>query len=114
MGFSASVRKLGDVTVIDMRGRLTLIEGEAVRELMSDLLVEGNRKLLLNLRGLSYLDSSGIGELVKLYCTVRRRGGDLKVVDLNEKALDIIRLTNLHSVLAEYPDETAAANSFDI
>ena len=65
MGFSASTRQLGNVTVVDVRGRFTLIEGQAVHELLMDLFEDGRKCVLLNFRDVSYLDSSGIGQLIR-------------------------------------------------
>ena len=112
MGFSASTRQLGDVTVIDVRGRFTLIEGEAVHELLADLFREGRRRLLLNFRDVSYLDSSGVGQLVRALYTARRNGAELKAVDLSPRSREVLRLTNLHTVFADFPDEQTALQSF--
>lgn len=112
MGFSASTRQLGDVTVVDVRGRFTLIEGEAVHGLLMDLFQEGRRRVLLNLHGVSYLDSSGIGQLVRGLYTARKNGAELRAVDLSSRAREILRITNLHTVFTDFPDEQAAIGSF--
>ena len=112
MGFSASTRQLGDVTIIDVRGRFTLIEGEAIHELLADLFREGRRQLLLNFREVSYLDSSGVGQLVRALYTARRNGAELKAVDLSPRSREVLRLTNLHTVFADFPDEQTALRSF--
>ncbi|MGB0034845.1 MAG: STAS domain-containing protein [Candidatus Acidiferrales bacterium] len=114
MGFSASTRQLGEVTIIDVRGRFTLIEGEAIHEMLVDLFREGRRRLLLNFRDVSYLDSSGVGQLVRSLYTARKNSAELKAVELNPRAREVLRLTNLHTVFADFPDEQAALKSFSL
>ena len=112
MAFSASTRQLGEITVVDVRGRFTLIEGEAVHDLMKDLFEEGRRRVLLNFHDVSYLDSSGIGQLVRGLYTARKNGAELRAVDLSPRAREILRMTNLHTVFTDFPDEQAAISSF--
>ena len=112
MGFSASTRQINDVTIVDVRGRFTLIEGEAVHELLVDLFDEGRKRVLLNFRDVTYLDSSGIGQLVRALYTSRRRNVELRAVELSERAGEILRITNLHTVFADYPTERAALEGF--
>jgi anti-sigma B factor antagonist len=112
VGFSASTRQLGDVTLIDVRGRFTLIEGEAVHDLLVDLLRDGHRKLLLNFRDVSYMDSSGLGQLVRALYTARKNQAQLKAVELNPRVQETLRLTNLHQVISDYADEQTALHSF--
>jgi anti-sigma B factor antagonist len=103
---------LGEITVVDVRGRFTLIEGEAVHDLMKDLFEEGRRRVLLNFHDVSYLDSSGIGQLVRGLYTARKNGAELRAVDLSPRAREILRMTNLHTVFTDFPDEQAAISSF--
>lgn len=112
MSFSASTRQLGEVTVVDVRGRFTLLEGEAVHELLMDLFREGRRQVLLNFREVSYLDSSGIGQLVRGLYSARKHGAQLCAVDLSTRAREVLRMTNLHTVFADFPDEQSAITSF--
>jgi len=112
LGFSASTRQLGEVTVVDVRGRFTLIEGEAVHELLTDLFQEGRRRVLLNFHDVSYLDSSGVGQLVRGLYTARKNGAELRAVDLSPRAREVLRLTNLHTVFTDFPDEQSALRSF--
>jgi anti-sigma B factor antagonist len=112
LGFSASTRQLGEITVVDVRGRFTLIEGEAVHDLLKDLFEEGRRRVLLNFHDVSYLDSSGVGQLVRGLYTARRNGAELRAVDLSPRAREILRMTNLHTVFTDFPDEQAAVSSF--
>jgi anti-sigma B factor antagonist len=112
LGFSASTRQYRDITVVDVRGRFTLIEGEAIHELLLDLFRDGKKKVLLNFRGVSYLDSSGLGQLVRGLYTATKSGAELKAVELSPRAAEVLRLTNLLSVFADFPDEQAAIQSF--
>lgn len=112
MGFSASTRRLGEVTVIDVRGRFTLIEGEAIHDLLVDLFQDGRRRILLNFRDVSYLDSSGLGQLVRGLYSAQKHQAELKAVDLNPRAQEVMRLAKLHQILPDYPDEQTALGSF--
>lgn len=112
MSFSASTRQVGNITIVDVSGRFTMIEGEAVHELLGDLFRDGRKRVLLNLRNVTYLDSSGIGQLVRSVFTARKNDADLRAVDLSTRAQEILRLTNLHSVFTDFPDEQAALRSF--
>jgi anti-sigma B factor antagonist len=112
LGFSVGTRQFGDVTVIDVQGRFTSNEGEAVHDLIVDLLRDGRKKVLLNLRAVSYLDSSGIGQLVRGFCTANNRGAELKAIHLSPRAQEVVQLTNLHTILTDFPDEQEALRSF--
>lgn len=111
-GFSARTRQFDDVTVVDVRGRVTLMEGEAIHELLLEILGEGRRKILLNLRDVSYLDSSGLGSLVRCLLTSRKHAAELKAVDLTPRTRDIFKLANLDMVLADFRSEQDALDSF--
>ncbi len=97
---------------MDVSGRLTSFESGVLRDSISRLLKEGRRKFILNLRGLEYLDSSGIGELARVYVSVVKLGGEMKVVGLSSKVEEIFRITQLYQVLPEFPDEQSALQSF--
>ncbi len=112
MGFSASTRQFGDVTVVDVRGRFTLIEGEAVHEMLLDLMQDGRRKLLLNFRDVTYLDSSGVGQLVRALYTAQKLSAQLRAVELSPRVAEVLRLVNLHAILTDFPDEQTALRSF--
>ncbi|HVF28105.1 MAG TPA: STAS domain-containing protein [Pyrinomonadaceae bacterium] len=106
-------RHAGDVTVIDMEGKITIGEGSvAVRGAIRRLLEEGKKKILLNLAGVSYVDSSGIGELVSSFTTINREGGQLKLLNLTQKIQDLLAITKLLTVFDVYEDEATALNSF--
>jgi anti-sigma B factor antagonist len=112
VGFSASTRQFGDVTVVDVRGRFTLIEGEAVHEMLVDLIQDGGKKLLLNFRDVSYLDSSGVGQLVRALYTAQKFSAQIKAVELSPRVAEVLRLVNLHAIFADFPDEQTALRSF--
>jgi len=108
-----TTRQADDVTIVDMTGRITLGEGsKALREMMREMADKGFKKIVLNLRHVGYIDSSGLGELVKAYTTVRGHGGHLKLVQVNERVKDLLEITKLHLVLEIEPDEATALQSF--
>ena len=110
--FSITIRHSGPASLIDVVGSLTLFESSALRQAIAGLIAEKRKDIILNLSGLEYLDSSGIGELVRNYLTVIKRGGSLKVVGLSERVEDILKITQLYKVFPEFPDEQAALDSF--
>jgi anti-sigma B factor antagonist len=112
LGFSASTRQLGDVTIVDVRGRFTLIEGEAVHELLQDLYGDGKMKIVLNLRDVTYLDSSGVGMLMRALYSARKNNAELRAVDLSARVNEVLRLAQLHKVFADFPDEASALRDF--
>ena len=106
-------RQAGDVTVLDMEGKITIGEGSvALRSAIRRLIEEGKKKILLNLAGVSYVDSSGIGELVSSFTTINREGGQLKLLNLTQKIQDLLAITKLLTVFDVYDDEATALNSF--
>jgi anti-sigma B factor antagonist len=109
----ASNRQINGVTVVDMSGRITLGEGSVVlRDSIRDLVAKGQKKILLNLGNVTYIDSSGIGELVSAFTTVRNQGGELKLLNLTKKVHDLLQITKLYTVFDIKDDETAAVGSF--
>jgi anti-sigma B factor antagonist len=108
-----TTRQVGDVTVIDASGRITLGAGSAsLRDLIKQLLDQGKKKLLLNMEDVSYIDSSGIGELVSGYTTVASNGGELKLLNLNKRIEDLLQITKLYTVLPTFEDEAEAIRSY--
>ena len=106
-------RQAGDVTVLDMDGKITIGEGSvALRSAVRRLIEEGKKKILLNLGGVGYVDSSGIGELVSSYTTTSSKGGQLKLLNLTQKMEDLLGITKLLTVFDTYDDEATALNSF--
>ena len=112
MNFSASVRHLDADSLVDLAGRLTSFECKAFRQLIQDLLCSGQSNIVLNLTALEYLDSSGIGELVRNYMGVVKKGGAMKVVGLAPRVEEILKVTQLYQVFPEFPDEASALKSF--
>src|SRR5438105_14813861 len=109
----ASTRQVDGVTIVDLSGRITLGEGSVVlRDTVRDLLGKGQKKILLNLGDVSYIDSSGIGELVSAYTTVRNQSGDLRLLNLTKKVHDLLQITKLYTVFDVKDDEMSAVNSF--
>ncbi len=113
MSIKASTRQVDGVTVVDLSGRITLGEGSSVlRDAVRDLLNRGQKKILLNLGDVTYIDSSGIGELVSGFTTVTNQGGQLKLLNLTKKVHDLLQITKLYTVFEVHTDETAAVRSF--
>ena len=112
MNFTVQIRQADAVSLVDITGRLTSFEGPAFREAIQQLLHAGNNNIVLNLTGLDYLDSSGIGELVRNYLAVVKKGGAMKVVGLAPKVDEILKITQLYQVFPEFPDEASALESF--
>ena len=112
MSFTVTIRQVGAVSLVDVSGRLTSFEGGTFREAILGLLKRGHRNILLNLKNLDYLDSSGIGELVRNYLAVVKKGGAMKVVGLAPKVEEILKVTQLYQVFPEFPDEASALESF--
>jgi len=108
-----NTRQVGDVTVIDVSGRITLGEGSSVlRDALRELTAKGNKKILLNLGEVSYIDSSGIGELVSGFTTVSNQGGTLKLLSLTKRVKDLLQITKLYTVFDVHEDEAHAVRSF--
>ena len=112
MNFSATIRQVGQVSVVEVIGKLTSFESGALRNSIAQLLKEGRKQILLNLSRLTYLDSSGIGDLVHTYMSVIKRGGEMKVVGLSDKVEEILKITQLYQVFQEFQDEHSALESF--
>jgi anti-sigma B factor antagonist len=113
VSIKASTRQVRGVTVVDLSGNIKLGEGTSVlRETVKDLLGKGQKKILLNLGEISYIDSSGIGELVSAFTSVRNQGGELKLLHLTKKVHDLLQITKLYTVFDVKDDEAAAIISF--
>jgi anti-sigma B factor antagonist len=109
----ATCRQAGPVAIVDLSGRISLGEGSALlRKTVRDLLEAGQTRILLNLGDVNYIDSSGIGELVSGFTTVRNRSGELKLLNLTKKVNDLLQLTKLFTVFDVYSDESTALRSF--
>ena len=113
MSMKATNRQVDGVAVVDMSGRITLGEGSVVlRDSIRDLIGKGNKKILLNLGDVTYIDSSGIGELVSAFTAVRREGGELKLLNLTKKVHDLLQITKLYTVFDIKDDEATAIKAF--
>lgn len=106
-------RQVDGVTILDCSGRITLGEGSVqLRDAVRDLLAKGSKQILLNLGEVTYIDSSGIGELVSAYTTVKNQGGELKLLNLTKKVHDLLQITKLYTVFDVKEDEASAIASF--
>jgi anti-sigma B factor antagonist len=112
LNFSAIIRQAGEVSIVDLSGQLTSFASGALRNTIGELLRQRRKKIVLNVGGLLYLDSSGVGELVNCYMSVIKQGGDMKVVGLTPKVEEILKITQLYRVFQEFQDEDAALRSF--
>jgi len=110
----ASTRQVGAIAIVDISGRIELGEGSSViRNTVKDLVAKGQKKILLNLGEVSYIDSSGIGELVSGFTTVTNSGGTLKLLNLNKRVKDLLQITKLYTVFDVHEDEASAIRSFN-
>ena len=106
-------RQVGDVTILDLHGKIMIGEGDdALREAVTRLSDGGRTKLLLNLADVPYVDSAGLGEIVRCYTTVSRKGGRLKLLNLTKKIQDLLAITKLLTVFETYESEDEAVRSF--
>lgn len=112
VNFSVNIRQQGQVALVDVSGHLTFFEVGALRDSIQSLVKEQRKNILLNLSGLMYLDSSGIGELARIYVAVVKQGGVMKVIGLTPKVEEVLKITRLSQVFQEFPDEQSALNSF--
>jgi anti-sigma B factor antagonist len=106
-------RTVSEVTVLDLKGKMTLGEGdELLKDKINSLLASGKKKLVLNLEGVPYIDSAGLGEIVRTYTTVSRQGGSLKLLNLTKRIEDLLSITKLLTVFETFDTEAEAINSF--
>ncbi|MEZ5294215.1 MAG: STAS domain-containing protein [Vicinamibacterales bacterium] len=106
-------RKVSDVTILDLTGKMTLGEGdELLRQTVNNLLAGGNKKIVLNLEGVPYIDSAGLGEVVRTHMTVSKQGGKLKLLNLTKRIEDLLSITKLLTVFDSYESEADAIKSF--
>jgi anti-sigma B factor antagonist len=108
-----SIRKAADVSVIEIEGKVVLGEGDTeIKQAVDDLIKRGSRKIILNLARVPYLDSAGLGEVIRCFTTVRKSGGNLKLLSPNKRIIDLLTITQLINVFDWYDDEAAALASF--
>ena len=113
MSMKFKTRQVDGVTILDLNGRITLGEGSVtLRDAVRDALAKGSKHILLNLADVDYIDSSGLGELVSAYTTVKNQGGELKLLYLTKKVHDLLQITKLYTVFDVKDDEPSAIGSF--
>ena len=113
MSMTTSTRQVGDVTIVDVSGRIVLgRESSPVRDLIHDLLNNKHKRILLNLGDVDYIDTIGLGSLVGAFTTVRQQGGELKLLNLAKKVADVMQFTKLYTVFDIVTDEAAGVESF--
>ena len=113
MTMKSTTRQVDGVSIVDLCGRITLGEGSTMlRDIVRDLIAKGNKKILLNLGDVTYIDSSGLGELVSAYTAVKNAGGELKLLNLTSKVRDLLVITKLVTVFDVKEDEASAVSSF--
>jgi len=106
-------RAVGDVTVLDLKGKITLGEGdELLKDKVNSLVNQGRKKIVLNLAQVPYIDSAGLGEVVRTFTTVSRQGGSLKLLNLTKRITDLLSITKLLTVFETYESESEAVKSF--
>ena len=113
MSMKVATRQVDGLTILDLSGRITLGEGSVtLRDAVHDVLAKGQKKILLNLGEINYIDSSGIGELVSGFTSVRNAGGELKLLNLTKKVHDLLQITKLYTVFDIKDDEATAVAAF--
>ena len=113
MSVKLTTRQVGDVSVVDVAGRITLGEGStALRDALRDMVAKNHKKILLNLGEVTYIDSSGIGELVSGFTSVTNSGGQLKLLGLTKRVKDLLQITKLYTVFDVHEEEGSAIRSF--
>src|SRR6266516_4765879 len=106
-------RKVGDVVLLDLRGKVTLGKGdERLKDKVNSIVNQGHKKIILNLAAVPYIDSAGLGEIVRTYTTVSRQGGSLKLLNLTKRITDLLSITKLLTVFETYDTENEAVRSF--
>ena len=106
-------RVVNDVTILDLKGKITLGEGdEALKDKINSLILQNRKRILLNLEDVPYIDSAGLGEIVRTYTTVSRQGGQLKLVNLTKRITDLLSITKLLTVFETFETEPEALKSY--
>ena len=114
MNMTTRIRQVGGVTIVDISGRIVLgEESAALRDVVSELLSKGHKKILFNLGDVHYIDSSGLGHLVSAFTSTRKQEGELKLLNLTNKVHDVLQITRLYTVFDIMDDEAVAVKSFD-
>src|SRR6476661_7991703 len=109
MALTAKTRRVGSVAIVDLNGRITLGESTGIlRDELRSLLSQGSKHIVLNMAGVTYVDSAGLGELVGAYTTATNQGGAVKLLNLQTKMKDLLQVTKLHTIFPAFEDEKAA------
>ena len=113
MAITAKTRRVGNVAIVDLNGRITLGESTGIlRDELRSLLSQGSKQIVLNMAGVTYVDSAGLGELVGAYTTATNQGGAVKLLHMQGKLKDLMQITKLHTVFPAFEDEKKAVESF--
>jgi anti-sigma B factor antagonist len=113
MSMKVATRQVDGITILDLSGRITLGEGSVtLRDAVHDVLAKGSKKILLDLGNISYIDSSGIGEMVSAFTSVRNAGGELKLLNLTKKVHVLLQITKLYTVFDIWDNEASAIVAF--
>jgi anti-sigma B factor antagonist len=113
MALTAKTRRSGNVAIVDLNGRITLGESTGIlRDELRSLLSQGSKQIVLNMAGVTYVDSAGLGELVGVYTTATNQGGAVKLLHMQGKLRDLMQITKLHTVFPSFEDEKKAIESF--
>jgi anti-sigma B factor antagonist len=113
MSMKVATRQVDGITILDLSGRITLGEGSVtLRDAVHDIVAKGQKHILLNLENISYIDSSGIGELVSAFTSVKNSGGELKLLNLTKKVHDLLQITKLYTVFDIWDNEASAVTAF--
>ncbi len=113
MALTVKTRRVGNVAIVDLNGKVTLGENTGIlRDELKSVLAQGNKNIILNMAGVSYVDSAGLGELVGVYTTAANQGGAVKLLHLQGKMKDLMQVTKLHTIFPSFEDEQQAISSF--
>jgi anti-sigma B factor antagonist len=113
MSMQTKIHEANGVIVMDLSGRITLGDGSVLlRDQIREQLEKGNKQILLNVGGVSYMDSSGLGELISVYTSAKNRGGEVKLLNLTRRVRDLMEIVKLYTVFDIYDDEASALASF--
>ena len=112
MSLEITTREFDRVVVVDVVGKLTTTEGTQLRDLIHVLCETGHKKYLLNLAGVDYVDSTGMGELVRCFSKVRQKGGEMKLLQVNKKVADLLQMTRLNTIFEIYSEERVVLGAF--
>src|SRR5438270_6418982 len=115
MSIKISIHEIANATILTVTGRITLgASGPSIQDRVRELFKTGHRNIIIDLGGVTYLDSSGLGQLVGSYATAASQGREIKLLNLNKRVHDLMQITKLYAVFQIYTDEATAAQSFEL